>query len=129
MSPQIAAEAIENIRTVVSLNREPTFEYLYEENLEGPYKYEKLYYLNDICVNSMGYLNIKYNAFYLFQGVLPLMPLFSHFLHRNSKKKAHIYGFAYSLSNSIMFFSYAALFRFGAWLISAGRMDVEEMFL
>lgn len=37
---QIATEAMVNIRTVVSLAREPTFEALYIENLSVPYKYE-----------------------------------------------------------------------------------------
>ncbi|TWW79227.1 Multidrug resistance protein 1 [Takifugu flavidus] len=82
---KIATEAIENVRTVVSLTREPTFVALYEENLTVPYK--------------------------------------------NSQKKAKIYGLTYSFSQAMIFFVYAACFRFGSWLIEAGRMDVEGVFL
>ncbi|KAK9513786.1 hypothetical protein VZT92_027292 [Zoarces viviparus] len=82
---KIATEAIDNIRTVVSLSREPKFESLYQENLEVPYK--------------------------------------------NSQKNAHVHGFTFSLTQAMIYFAYAGCFRFGAWLIVTGRMDVEGVFL
>ncbi|KAM3615029.1 uncharacterized protein V6R79_022403 [Siganus canaliculatus] len=82
---KIATEAIENIRTVVSLNREQKFEELYKQNIEVPFK--------------------------------------------NSQKKAHLYGFTYSSSQAMIYFTNAASFRFGAFLIDKGRMDAQGVIL
>lgn len=57
------------------------------------------------------------------------MPSLSHSLHRNSQKKAHVYGLTFSFSQAMIYFVYAACFRFGAWLIKEERMDIEAVFL
>ncbi|KAM9308182.1 ATP-binding cassette sub-family B member 5 [Gastrophryne carolinensis] len=82
---KIATETVDNIRTVVSLTRERTFEKNYTESLQKPY--------------------------------------------RNSQRKAQIYGICFAFSQSFIFFAYAASYRFGAYLIQIGRMNVEEVFL
>ncbi|XP_072250387.1 ATP-dependent translocase ABCB1 [Leuresthes tenuis] len=49
--------------------------------------------------------------------------------YKNSQKKAHVYGLTFSFSQAMIYFAYAGCFRFGAWLIVAGRMDAEAVFL
>ncbi|CAN2389828.1 phosphatidylcholine-translocating ATPase activity [Pristimantis euphronides] len=82
---KIATEVVENIRTVVSLTREKTFENHYFESLQKPFK--------------------------------------------NAQRKAQIYGICFAFSQSFIFFAYAASYRFGAYLMNVGRMNVEEVML
>ncbi|XP_003788539.1 ATP-binding cassette sub-family B member 5 [Otolemur garnettii] len=82
---KIATEAVENMRTIVSLTREKAFEQMYEETLQTQ--------------------------------------------HRNTLKKAQIIGSCYAFSHAFIYFAYAAGFRFGAYLIQAGRMTPEGMFI
>ncbi|XP_040208747.1 ATP-binding cassette sub-family B member 5-like isoform X2 [Rana temporaria] len=82
---KIATEAVDNIRTVVSLTRETTFEKNYTESLQKPFK--------------------------------------------NSQRKAQIYGICFAFSQSFIYFAYATSYRFGAYLIQEGRMNVEEVLL
>ncbi|XP_052474766.1 ATP-dependent translocase ABCB1 isoform X2 [Carassius gibelio] len=82
---KIATEAIENIRTVVSLTRESKFESLYEENLVVPYK--------------------------------------------NAKKKAHVFGLTFSISQAMIYFAHAGSYKFGSWLIEQKLMTFEGVFL
>ncbi|KAG9476286.1 hypothetical protein GDO78_003056 [Eleutherodactylus coqui] len=82
---KIATEAVDNIRTVASLTREKTFEEMYSDSLQKPYK--------------------------------------------NAKRKAQTYGICFAFSQSFIYFTYAASYRFAAFLVEIGRMDPEEVFL
>nr|XP_025146740.1 ATP-binding cassette sub-family B member 5 isoform X4 [Bubalus bubalis] len=82
---KIATEAVENIRTIMSLTREKAFEQMYEETLQTQ--------------------------------------------HRNTLKKAQIIGICYAFSHAFVYFAYAVGFRFGTYLIQAGRMTPEGMFI
>ncbi|XP_032159920.1 ATP-binding cassette sub-family B member 5 [Mustela erminea] len=82
---KIATEAVENIRTIVSLTREKAFEQAYEKTLQ--------------------------------------------IQHRNTLKKAQIFGICYAFSHAFVYFTYAVGFRFGGYLIQAGRVTPEGMFV
>ncbi|XP_078519646.1 ATP-binding cassette sub-family B member 5-like isoform X4 [Lissotriton helveticus] len=49
--------------------------------------------------------------------------------YRNAHKRAHTYGGCFSFSQSFLYFTYAAGYRFGAYLIISGRMSTEDVFL
>ncbi|CAI9593217.1 unnamed protein product, partial [Staurois parvus] len=48
---------------------------------------------------------------------------------KNSQRKAQIYGICFAFSQSFIYFAYATSYRFGAYLIQEGRMNVEEVLL
>lgn len=51
---------------------------------------------------------------------------FVHF--RNTLKKAQIIGICYAFSHAFVYFAYAVGFRFGTYLIQAGRMTTQPVF-
>uniref|UniRef100_F6W9Y9 Uncharacterized protein n=1 Tax=Ciona intestinalis TaxID=7719 RepID=F6W9Y9_CIOIN len=46
----------------------------------------------------------------------------------DGKKNAQIYGITFGIANSIIFFAYAASFRFGGYLVAHGEMEFQYVF-
>ncbi|XP_070567625.1 ATP-dependent translocase ABCB1-like isoform X2 [Ptychodera flava] len=49
--------------------------------------------------------------------------------HKDSLRKAHIYGLTFGFAQGMVFLVHAVAFRFGAWMIELGEMTFEDVFL
>ena len=52
----------------------------------------------------------------------------SIWVSRDSMKKAHVFGISFSFTMSLVFFTHAAVFYFGAYLIEQGELTFTNMF-
>nr|CAB3219617.1 multidrug resistance protein 1A-like [Phallusia mammillata] len=48
--------------------------------------------------------------------------------YEKAKRKTYVYGVTFGFSQAIVFFAYAATFRFGAWLVEECLLDFQNVF-
>ena len=64
----------------------------------------------------------------LYYLVFPYNLTLRHVLLRNGLKRAHVFGITWGISQSVLFFAYAANYSFGAYLIGQGEMEFFNVF-
>ena len=105
-SGQIAVESIDNIRTVAGLGIEDKFYDRYISLLNGPF----WYYSNDWLPSVSCFTTIVLHS------------------SRSNVRGVLFQGLVLSVSNSLLFFLFAAGYRFGAFLVVEDRASYDEVF-
>lgn len=54
--------------------------------------------------------------------------LYENVNYRGAKKKANLYGVTWGVSQCLLYFSFAAAFGFGGYLVGIGEMDFNDVF-
>jgi ATP-binding cassette subfamily B (MDR/TAP) protein 1 len=96
-------ESIQNIRTVVQLTKEDYFYNEYCGLIKIPYRY---------CIS-------------FYDGLMMIVIVY----YRSAIKRANLFGVFFGFTNSVMFFSLAALFRLGAYLLQNNKVTFLDVLL
>ena len=97
---KMVSEAVEMIRTVAAFNRENSFDDKYNKEI--------------LPVSPK---MVKFKSKILNMLIKPM---------ESGLSKAHFYGFMYGLSQSILFYAFAATFTFGGWLCQEHMLTYEK---
>jgi len=54
--------------------------------------------------------------------------MFGFVIYRLNLKLAYVFGITFSFMQAMIFFCYAAIFYFGAWLIAYDHLEYSAMF-
>uniref|UniRef100_A0A1I8I8M6 ABC transporter domain-containing protein n=2 Tax=Macrostomum lignano TaxID=282301 RepID=A0A1I8I8M6_9PLAT len=121
MAGQTAAEAIENLPTVQSLGREEVFYTRYRDFLSEPYR-------KRLFATLLGGLTYGFSQIRVTVNTSVKLPLGHNLILAFQTKSNADPNQAPMHFQSIVFFIYAASFRFGAYLVSIDQMEVNNVF-